>query len=322
MIRLSLIVPTYNRADRLEQSLLSFLSQQYDPSAYEVLIVDNNSPDHTRDSVHRIMDGARCSWRYLLEERQGLHYCRNTGIRAAQGDIVIFGDDDIVAEETWLWHIAEEFERYPSTGIAGGRVVPLWSSEPEEWIYDYGDRYVHPLFAYLDYGNERLYLEHEYVFGCNFAVRRDVALAVGGSYPDTFPASLKHLSGTGENAMIDNARGLGYAVVYLPDAWVYHPVDASRATLAYFVERHERWAIEDVFHVFRHHNKEEAVRCSIRMAVERLCRSERECENKIHPEYYRIVHRSSAHQILSQVFRVLSDDNLYRHITRENYLDS
>lgn len=320
MVRLSLIVPTCNRANCLEHALASFIAQNYDPAAYEILVIDNNSTDGTRDAVRRVMEQASCSWRYVFESRQGLHYARNTGILQARGDIVVFGDDDIVAEDTWLHHIAEEFDTYPATGIAGGRVAPLWNGEPEDWIYDYGTPYVHPVMAILDYGSERLRLEHEYVFGCNFAIRRSLALEIGGSYPDTFPREFKHLSGTGENAMIDNARAIGYEVAYLPDALVHHQVDASRLTLDYFIDRHERWAVEEAFHAFRHFGREEAVRRLIGLAAERLCRIERDCEHQIRSDYYRVVHLRSAHQLLEQVVRVLTDDALYGHITKENYL--
>ncbi|WP_139207666.1 glycosyltransferase [Bacillus sp. 71mf] len=321
MLKLSLIVPTYNREKYLTKALLSFLNQSLSPDKYEILIIDNNSTDQTALTVRKIMESATVSWKYLKEMKQGLHYVRNKGILEAKGDIVIFGDDDIIASSNWLENIMQEFEQHPQTGICGGKIKPLWQSQPENWVYDYGSPEIHPLFAYLDYGDERVSLHHEYVFGCNFAIRRDLAIQIGGSFPDTFPTHLKHLSGTGENAMIDNTRKLNYEIIYLPEALVYHHIDSLRMTLNYFIDRYERWAVEDVFALFRKKEKKQAAAKLVQIALDRLSRLEMDSANKFNPEYYRIIHKRYAYQMIQQTVRVLTEPSLYHHISLVSYLE-
>jgi glycosyltransferase involved in cell wall biosynthesis len=316
---LSLIVPTHNRAGLLPESLGSFLSQSLHPSRYEILVVDNNSTDNTREVVEAVLRAATCRWRYLFEPRQGLHCARNRGILAASGEIVVFGDDDVIAEPTWLESLAREFDN-ASVGVVGGKVKPLWDETPPAWIYDYGSERVHPLFAYLDYGDERLELATDYVFGCNFAIRRNLAIEVGGSFPDTFPNHLRHLSGPGENAMIDRVRGLRYKVLYSPAALVYHHADVRRANLEYFVARHRRWAVEDAFEQFRKRGKASAAVRLMAEACKRLLRAPSACARKRNPMYCLAVENARAWQMIRQTVRVLVDPVLYAHIIRESYL--
>ena len=320
MVRLSLIVPTHNRAKLLAESLASFRDQSLSPECYEILVVDNNSTDDTRDVPGVVLRSTNCRWRYMFEPRQGLHCARNKGILEAAGEVVVFGDDDIVAEPTWLEKLLQTFDADASVGVVGGRVKPLWDAPPPSWIYDYGTERVHPVFAYLDYGEEPLELRTEYVFGCNFAIRRNLAIELGGSFPDTFPKKLRHLSGAGENALVDGVRGLHYKVVYSPAAIVYHHAEVQRASLEYFVERHRRWAIEEVFDQVRSRGRFRAAADLIAGALKRVVRAPAVCTGKRKPIYCLTVENASAWQTMCQAARVLVDRSLYEHITRESYL--
>ena len=320
MTRLSLIVPTYNRATSLAESLTSFRDQSLHTSCYEILVVDNNSTDNTREVVDVVLRDTNCRWRYIFESRQGLHYARNRGILEAVGKIVVFGDDDIIAEPTWLEHLVRAFDADTSVGVVGGKVKPLWDEAPPAWIYDYGTERVHPIFAFLDYGEELIELKNEYVFGCNFAIRRNLAIDVGGSFPDTFPNHLKHLSGSGENAMVDRARGLHYKIVYSPSAIVYHRANVQRANLQYFVDRYRRWAIEEAFDQFRSRGKVNATVHLIAGALKRVIRAPSACTLKRRPIYWLAIENAAAWQTICQALRVLAGRSLYDHVTKKSYL--
>jgi len=320
MIRITLVVPTFNRANYLKKSIPCFLEQSLADNLYEIIVVDNNSNDDTQDVVHRELAAAKCSWSYIFEAQQGLHFARNTGIVNATGDIIVFGDDDIIASRQWLEAILTEFNRDENIGIIGGKILPLWDKQPDKWIYDYGTEKIHPLFAYLDYGDKTLILEKEYVFGCNFAIRKDLAIEIGGSYPDTFPKQLKHLSGTGESAMVDNVRKLNYQVVYLPQALVYHVVEISRVNLEYFVDRNERWAIEEVYNIFRNNGKLKALMIALTASFIRFCKLYSSSRGKIYQKYFLIIEGKRIVMTIKQTLRVFSSRALFEHINRESYI--
>ena len=334
-MKISLIVPTYNRAEFLKKALPSFVNQTIDNKDYEILVIDNNSTDNTKHIVENFKKNFQnFRIKYFFEKNQGLHFARNKGISEAQGEIIVFGDDDIVASENWLEKIKQEFLD-EKVGIVGGKILPIWNFEPPEWIYDYGTDKIHTVFAYLDLGKDKKNLEKEYVFGCNFAIRKNLALKVGGSPPDTFPKKLNFLSGPGEALMVDRVRCLGYKIVYLPEAVVFYHVDSSRITLNYFIDRYERLAIEDVYTVFRRYKKITATKILLKNALINLfkiyflqfknvlrmfLKKKYLPLNKVNPKYFIIIEKKRWQYTILQIFRVLLNPKLYKYIIKDNYL--
>lgn len=94
MPTVSVVIPTYNRADLLEEALSSVLQQTYQD--FEVIIVDDGSTDDTRERVAALQSDPRM--RYVYQENHGLAGARNTGIRASRGDYIALLDDD----DIWL----------------------------------------------------------------------------------------------------------------------------------------------------------------------------------------------------------------------------
>src|SRR3954471_25010252 len=104
-IKVTVAIPTYNRADFLRQTLAGLAAQQFPREHFEVLVIDNNSRVHTRNVVEEFAH-SRPSPRYIQEPRQGLDYARNRAIAEARGDIIIFGDDDILVQPDWIAQMA------------------------------------------------------------------------------------------------------------------------------------------------------------------------------------------------------------------------
>ena len=95
MIRLSLVIATYNRAEQLLVTLRSVALQSAPAEVWECIVVDNNSADNTRQRVEAFQrEHSTLNIRYIFEKNQGLSHARNAGIVASQGDIVAFIDDD------------------------------------------------------------------------------------------------------------------------------------------------------------------------------------------------------------------------------------
>jgi glycosyltransferase involved in cell wall biosynthesis len=94
MPKVSVIIPTYNRAELLYAAIASVLGQTFQD--FEILVVDDHSPDHTAQVVQRFHDGRI---RYLLHEtNKGGAAARNTGIQNSAGEYIAFLDDD----DEWL----------------------------------------------------------------------------------------------------------------------------------------------------------------------------------------------------------------------------
>jgi len=90
----SVVLSTYNRAHVLPRALDSLLDQDHDHARYEVIAVDNNSTDGTREHIESFSTRAS-NLRYVFEAKQGLSHARNAGILAARAPLIAFTDDDV-----------------------------------------------------------------------------------------------------------------------------------------------------------------------------------------------------------------------------------
>jgi len=109
--RVSVVIPTYNRADYLVLALESVFGQTVPPG--EVIVVDDGSTDHTR----RALEPYRDRIRYFRQENAGEPVARNRGIREARGDFVAFLDSDDLWEDRFLEEALRQFEEHPKAGL-------------------------------------------------------------------------------------------------------------------------------------------------------------------------------------------------------------
>src|SRR2546422_6195995 len=135
---ISLVIPTHNRASRLERAIYSARSLDYPPDQYEIIIVDNASTDETPRLVRRFQCGHGAQkLHYVYEPQLGLHNARHAGARAAHGDVLVFTDDDATFNTGWLQAYATAFVEHPEMAAAGGPLRPVWEGAPPQWLIDF-----------------------------------------------------------------------------------------------------------------------------------------------------------------------------------------
>jgi glycosyltransferase involved in cell wall biosynthesis len=117
-MRFSVVVPTYNRVSTLRRTLDALAAQDY--SGFEIIVVDDGSTDGTKQMISSTFPQVR----YLYQSNRGPASARNTGIRAATGDIVAFTDDDCEPPPEWLSVLADGYCRYPHVAGVGGYLEP------------------------------------------------------------------------------------------------------------------------------------------------------------------------------------------------------
>ena len=117
---ISVVIATRNRAHWLGDTLESLAKQTRLPD--EIIVVDNASTDNTRQLTFDIQ--RKIKVRYLYENKRGIPYARNCGVQSASGDLIVFIDDDAIADENWLKNIEIPFIRDPNIGAVGGLVRP------------------------------------------------------------------------------------------------------------------------------------------------------------------------------------------------------
>ena len=232
----SVNVCTYNRHRQLQEALESIVRNQTgDGVQYEVVVVDNNSTDQTRQVVQSFIESGHSNVRYLFEGRQGLSYARNAAIATARSNILAFTDDDVQVSANWVTTIKRSLDSHPEVDCIGGKVLPSWSSPPPSWltsehwspvgIADYGDR---PF--YVNAGH-RLCL-----ITANMAFRRQALDRIGKFRPQLqrVQDSLGSMEDHELLVRLWNANGQG---LYEPQLVVRSPIVGERVTKSY----HRRW---------------------------------------------------------------------------------
>src|SRR5215211_3717110 len=126
---ISAIITTYNRCDLLATAIDSLLGQESGGVTYEVIIVDNNSTDRTREAVESFIARGHTNLSYVFEPRQGISYGRNAGIANSKSQIIAFTDDDVYVSKNWIANIKRAFDEHPEVDFAGGRILPRWTSK-------------------------------------------------------------------------------------------------------------------------------------------------------------------------------------------------
>jgi len=229
---ITVVICTYNRAQSLARALTSLQDMLVPPElSWELIVVDNNSRDTTRNVVHDFIQSSELPIRYVWEGTQGLSRARNTGIREARGEIIAFTDDDVTVDPQWLACIRKAFEDYDCSGV-GGKIVPIWPSGKPTWLETDGRYPLMDVIAKLDLGEEAFEMRTP-PYGANMAFRKVAFFQYGDFRPDLDRVGHRLLSGGDTEFGRRLLRG-GERVVYAPNAVVYHPVQKRRMTKGYF----------------------------------------------------------------------------------------
>jgi glycosyltransferase involved in cell wall biosynthesis len=232
-MKYSVVIATYNRAQDLRETLQSLAALEAD-GPWEVIVVDNNSPDGTRHVVESMMAGYPVDLRYVFEREQGRSPALNAGIRAARGRIIVTTDDDVRVERDWLSQAAAALTRH-GCGYVGGRVLPIWGATPPAWIPDHASQQW-GVIALLDYGPEPLEFGARVPLGVNMAFTRD-AFDTAGLFDPQTGRRAGTLLGQEVREWCIRARGAGVRGFYAPGMTVRHIIPAERLTKRYF----RRW---------------------------------------------------------------------------------
>ena len=232
----SIIIPTYNRADELRETIRSIAKLNVN-GEWELLVADNNSTDHTRAVVEEERGSFPAPLQYLFEPEQGRYAALNTGIRAAKGKIIATTDDDARVEPDWLTRAAAGLDAL-GCDYVGGRVLPIWKGARPAWLRNRpGPHWA--VLALQDHGEQPREFGVNglpWPLGINTATRREAF-----ERTDLFDNRLGRKAGTLRNQAQREwhlrARAAGLRGFYIPEMVVHHVVESERLKKSYF----RRW---------------------------------------------------------------------------------
>jgi glycosyltransferase involved in cell wall biosynthesis len=231
---ITIIVCTYNRSQILRSTLESMLVQKYNVDfSFEVLVVNNNSTDDTQDVIDYFVRNYSDKFRTIFEKRQGKSFALNSGIQAANGEILAFTDDDVIVSNVWLQEIYNCVQIYDADCIFG-KIFPIWPNcEIPSWLK--GESFFKGKLGILDYGEEAFNINtksHQF-YGANFAIKKTVIDKIGLFKEDLGVVGGEYFFGEDTDFFL-RILAAEFKIYYSPNASVRHKIQEKCLTKQYF----------------------------------------------------------------------------------------
>ncbi|MBR0332488.1 MAG: glycosyltransferase family 2 protein, partial [Alistipes sp.] len=231
MVRLSLVIATYNRSQSLVQVLESVVCQNAPLKEWECIVVNNNSTDDTVERFNRfVARHPEHNIRMVVETNQGLSYARNRGISESVGQYVAIIDDDERIAPEFIAAYIDLFDSTPDAMAAGGPIVAEYPTGRPRWMSTYTER---PIANTMYFGSEVCEFPRGRVpGGGNMALRRDAVRRYG-----VFDTSLGYvgdsLVGGEESDLFERLQIAGAKYYYVPKAVMYHIIPEEKLSARY-----------------------------------------------------------------------------------------
>ena len=227
---------THDHADRLVRTLADLRALRLPDAPWELLVIDNACSDATPALLRREAWPSGWQVRVVREAKLGLSNARNCALREAQGDYLIFVDDDETPDPEWL-RAFERLIKAHAPDAFGGRIEVLFEGDRPGWLAD-------DLLGFLGQLNRadtavRLTEPGNSFNGGNFGVRRTLCATVGAFDPEL---GRKGTDNTGGEE-VDFYRRLlarGCNVWWTPLAVIFHRIQAAKLKRSYFLDLHYR----------------------------------------------------------------------------------
>lgn len=227
---ISIAICTWNRAPLLEMTLERLCEITLPVGERcEILVVDNASTDCTPQLIRRYQ--GRLPLRAIRETRQGISHARNAALREAQGEYLVFIDDDVLVSHDWLPAYLTAFRSHPDSGLFGGPIRARFLGSPPAWLIQSFDL-IASAFAIRELGAEPFPLASPGLpYGANMAFRLDQARHY--SFDPILGRVRKGMVGGEEIAFMARMMANGVEGWWVPDAAVEHLLPEHRQTLRY-----------------------------------------------------------------------------------------
>ena len=232
MIRLSIVIATYNRATLLLDALKSVIRQSAPAQEWECVVVNNNSSDNTSECFAEFAgEHPEYNLRIVDEPNQGLSYARNRGIRESVGEYIAIIDDDEHIAEDFVAAYIRLFDDVPEAVAADGPIVAEYPTGRPRWMSCYTER---PIANTMYFGEEvREFPKGRVPGGGNMALRRS-AIRRYGVFDTSLGYSGESLIGGEECDLFERLQIADAKYYYVPTAVMYHIIPREKLTKEYF----------------------------------------------------------------------------------------
>lgn len=200
--KFSVVIPTFNRREQLDNLLQSLIEQDYSKSGYEIIVVNDESADNTLPFLKEL---SIPNLRYFSIPNSGPSIARNRGAEIATGEYLLFVDDDCTVPIDWISKYEELFKK-KNIDAAGGNLIDQIGSPTNKTYH----KIIHSLFERHNSSQEIHFL-----ITSNFACKRTVFNELGG-FDERF------MRGGEDREFVERLYSKGYNLKFIPEIAVKH----------------------------------------------------------------------------------------------------
>ena len=229
-MKITVAICTWNRQALLDQTLAQMHKLRIPEGVnWELLVVNNNCTDSTDEVIAK--HSRFLPIRRILESLAGLSNARNAAVREATGDYLLWTDDDVLVDESWIEAYVSAFERWPEAAIFGGPIAPWFEGEPPQWLLSVWPK-VADAYAVRDLGPSPIAVGAKTLpFGANYAL--SLPRQRHYIYDPRLGRKEKGMLGSEETDLIQAMLKNGLHGLWVPDARVSHFIPRSRQNCRY-----------------------------------------------------------------------------------------
>lgn len=192
----------------------------------QFIVADNNSRDNTKDVVESF--SSRLPLEYCFESKPGKNAALNRAIDLADGDVLLFTDDDVLVQPDWLHQWEAGVARWPEQNIFGGPIHPEWPSPVPRQIRELPFRF--NAYCILSLEQNEGPFEVGRPWGANLGIRRRALEEHGFRFCEAVgPSQGQYVMGS-ESELLQRLEAVGHRPVYLPSAGVRHILRPEQLT--------------------------------------------------------------------------------------------
>lgn len=226
---ISVVICTYNREQYIYECLSRIASNTIQ-EGWEVVLINNNSTDHTAAECERFAkDFPDIHYRYFIETQQGLSFARNRGIAEAKGDWLVFLDDDAMIESDYIENLQSHLKQHPEAAAFGGKIEPLFEDGEPAWYSKWSMGFV----SAIDRGNTvHVFPDNKFPIGANMGIKRE-ELDKAGLFNTELGRTGNNLLAGEEKDLFNRIRKAEGIILYFPNIGVKHCIPAKRTTMEF-----------------------------------------------------------------------------------------
>lgn len=240
---ITVLIATYNRSEDISKTLESLVETDRSDIDVEIVVIDNNSSDNTRQVVEIYLD--KLPLTYLFQPVPGKNNALNLALEKVElGDIIAFTDDDVDFPKNWFHSVQSACQRHPDFDVFGGKITPVFPQGHEipEWA-KCRPRFGGADFAVHNFGNDdipywgsEVSLNGVTPFGANMWCRKKI-FTDGLTFNGSIGPAPKTKGKGSETSFLEDCKTHGYKGVYIGDNEVGHRLQPKLLDYSFQMQR-------------------------------------------------------------------------------------